>query len=301
MIERWPDRSVVFTELSGVLLATGQWEEAASAARRSLTLTEASTAAWNNLGAALGNLGKLTEAREAYSKALLVDPENSGAMVSLADLFMKTGAIKDARVAAELAFFWRPEKISVLRVLGECYLRAREFGKAAEIFRELIARDEKDSVAWFNLSLCHQATGVIHEQIRALLEVLKLRPDDGEAANTLLQAHVDVGENDEAIAVAERMQQMPRWEVVAIAKRAQLYAMRGDAVSGYAILSTALKRHERSAILWFTMVAILRDEPRCGRQAAAAAQNALLCAKEQPGQLTQGNVDLLKRWSEELG
>jgi len=298
MTERWPKRSIVHTELSGVLLATGRWQEAADAARQSLELSKTSSAAWSNLGAALGNLRKIAEAKEAYGKSLLVDPENSGAMISLASLYMKIGELEKARQAAELAYFWRPEKQFVLRVLGECYLRCREAGKAADVYRKLIDRDPSDSVAWFNLALCYQSTGAFAEQILVLEELLKRKPDDGGTVNILIQAHVNAGQMGRAIKTTERLQQIPGWEVVAIAKRAQLFAAQGDFMTGYLALNNALKRHERSAILWFTMAAVLREQPRYRSQAAAAVQNAILCAEERSGQLTPEELNLLRRWVE---
>jgi serine/threonine protein kinase len=300
MIARWPNRSIVLTELSRVLIASGRWADGILAARRSLEICPSSSAAWNNLGAALGHLRKIEEAQEAYSNALLVDPENTGAMMSIADLYLKDGKLNEARKAAELAYFWRPEKLPVLRLLGECYLRCREAGKAADVFRKLIARDPSDSAAWFNLALCHQIAGAVEKQIEALGEVLKRKPDDGKAANALVQVYIDAGQIDHAIRATHGLQKIAGNEIVAIAKRAQLYVAKDEFILGYSELTNALGRHKRSAALWFAMAAILRSHPQHRGQAATAIQNAILCAKESPNQLIPENLDLLRRWAADL-
>ena len=300
MIAQWPNRSIVFTELSGVLIASGRWEDGVAAARHSLDISPSSSAAWNNLGAALGNLRRLKEAQEAYSNALLIDPENSGALISLADLYLKAGKLKDARKAAELAHFWRPEKLPVLRMLGECCLRCHEFGKAAEVYLKLTALNPSDSVGLFNLSLCYQALGAVEKQIKALDAVLNAKPDEGEAANALVQAYTNAGDIENAIRATQRLQKIAGNEIVAIGKRAQLFVAKGEFMSGYRELTNALRQHERSAALWFAMATILRSYPQYRRQAATAVQNAILCAEERPNQLIPANLDLLRRWAADL-
>lgn len=53
------------------------WEEAAETNRQLVERFEPDVEAWNRLGKAYGELGRIDEAREAYHKALGIDPSNN--------------------------------------------------------------------------------------------------------------------------------------------------------------------------------------------------------------------------------
>lgn len=55
----------------------GEWERAAQLNQRITELAPRDVAAWNRLGHALAELGRVAAAREAYQRALEIDPTNS--------------------------------------------------------------------------------------------------------------------------------------------------------------------------------------------------------------------------------
>ena len=63
-------------ERSIELAMRNSWEEAADANRRLVHEFEPDVEAWNRLGKALAELGRIADAREAYTKTLSIEPGN---------------------------------------------------------------------------------------------------------------------------------------------------------------------------------------------------------------------------------
>ena len=59
------------------LAMRNSWEEAVETNRRLVENFEPDVEAWNRLGKAYGELGRITEAREAYTRALGIDATNA--------------------------------------------------------------------------------------------------------------------------------------------------------------------------------------------------------------------------------
>ncbi len=293
MARRWPNECRIHTELGRVLIGLNRCEEALEATQRSLSIDSSRTAPWNNLGAILARLQRFDEAKGAFGKAVLIEPENTGAMFQLAQLHMMDGDMVAAKNLCDLALFWRPEKVSVLKIASECFLPANESAKAETILKKLVSIEPLDTRAWFNLSLCHSIRKNPSEQIVALTEVLKRKPFDGDVLYFLVQTHVDLNQMDEAISVSERLGEVPGWEIVGVSKRAQLLALQGNGMLGYFLLNKATERHERSALLWFSMAVILSPQAAYRQQALTAAENAVMCYRENPKQLSPADFSAL--------
>ena len=294
MAIRWPDASEIYTEIGVAFTKLGMQREAIEATEKSLQLNQYSTAAWNNLGGNLANSGRRAEAKDAYLKSLWIEPENAGAMICLAQLHMDDGEFKEAKQLCELAVFWRPEKLNVLRVASQCFLRCKDAAKARPLLEKLVAYLPEDATEWFNLSLCRRHQGDADGYTKALYEVVKLNPKDGDALNLLVQAQVDVGRMDEAIATCEKLQRLDGWEIVGVCKQAQLLAAKRPGIAAYHLLKQWTSKHEGSAALWFTMAVVLSQAPAQYRpQALTAAKNALHCFNENPKQLTPEHYRVL--------
>lgn len=59
------------------LAMRNSWEEAAEANRRLVESFEPDVEAWNRLGKAYGELGRISDARDAYTKTLSIEPANA--------------------------------------------------------------------------------------------------------------------------------------------------------------------------------------------------------------------------------
>lgn len=295
MKAQWPNLSQVYTELGGAYVRLGRFSEALAATEQSIKINPQSTSAWNNLGGILAYLNRSADAKHAYQTSLMIEPENTGAMIGLAQLHLVEGEFKEAQQLCELALFWRPEKANVLQIAAQTFLKSGKISRAAELLKALVSLSPGDSRNWFNLALCHQQQGHLEHEIDCLRQVLKLSPDDGQAMSFLIQALTSVGRTGEAIAQCEEMERLAGWEIVGVCKHAQLLAMEGQGMTAYLLLNKWVAKHERSARLWFTMAVILSDAPQYRSHAHSAAENAVLCYRENPKQLSTNDYAFLQQ------
>lgn len=300
MVEVWPKVAKIHTEMGRAALALGILSEALEATERSVRIDDSRTAAWNNLGVILTRLNRAAEAKAAFAKALLVEPENTGAMIGLAQLLLDEGNPHEAKKLADVALFWRPEKVNVLKIAGLCTVKSGNPKEAQKIFEKLLSIDSSDARDWFNLSLCYQANRKPDDHIKALNQALRINPNDPEALNFLVQAHASASQFEEALNACEQLQQISGWEVVGACKAAQMFAAKGDPLSGYAVLKRRLEGNENNASLWLTMAVVLSALPMYRAQARTAAENAMECHKRAPRQLSGGSVTALQQLLDEL-
>ena len=73
------------------------FRRAASAYQAAIRLREAFPEAWNGLGYALRQQGKLPEALKAYERALALRPDYAEALEYLGEAYVKLGRLDDAR------------------------------------------------------------------------------------------------------------------------------------------------------------------------------------------------------------
>lgn len=300
MAKEWPGVAKIHTEIGRAALALGTLPEALEATERSVRIDGSRTAAWNNLGVILARMNRAAEAKEAFAKGLLVEPENTGAMVGLAQLLLEEGGISEAKKLADVALFWRPEKTNVLKVAGLCTIKSGDSKSAEEIFAKLVSIDASDARDWFNLALCYQANRKPDEHVKALNQALRINPNDPEALNFLVQAHASASRFDDALKACEQLQQISGWEVVGVCKAAQMFAAKGEPLSGFTLLKRQLEGNENNASLWLTMAVVLSELPKYRAQARTAAENAIECHKRNPRQLTRGSVAALQQLLDSL-
>jgi serine/threonine protein kinase/cytochrome c-type biogenesis protein CcmH/NrfG len=295
MVKTWPKAAKIYTELGKAALTLGMLPEALEATERSVRIDGSRTAAWNNLGVILTRMNRIADAKGAFGKALLTEPENTGAMIGLAQLLLDEGDSSEARKLADLALFWRPEKTNVLKVAGICALKSGDTKAAEDVFAKLTSIDGSDARDWFNLALCFGANRKPREQIRALNHVLRINPKDAEALNVLVQVHAFASRFDEALTICEQLQQIAGWETVGTCKAAQMFAAKGDPLSGCALLKRWLAKNENNASLWLTLATVLSEMPTQRKEAKIAAENAIIAHRRDPRQLTPGSVAALEQ------
>jgi tetratricopeptide (TPR) repeat protein len=73
------------------------WQAAAGAFRKAVTLRSAYAEAWNELGYALRNQGRYPDSLAAYDEALRLRPDFPEALEYLGEAYVKLGRMDDAR------------------------------------------------------------------------------------------------------------------------------------------------------------------------------------------------------------
>jgi tetratricopeptide (TPR) repeat protein len=106
-------------------------------------LNLASSAAWNNCGIVRTHLNDLAGALDDFKKALEADPESPYAYIGIADIHFLLGEYELALENAQKAHELEPEIDGITATLAVNYFVLRQTEQAFEIWRELVAKDER--------------------------------------------------------------------------------------------------------------------------------------------------------------
>ena len=181
-------------ELHGTLAAClnllGRHAEAEAAARFATELDSSLVAAFNNLGVALENQGKLETAGFAFDQALVLDPENADALVNRGNRCLREGMVEHAETL---------------------YARAR-------------AAHPDSVVAVVNHALALRTLDRMDEALEAALAGTALRDDYPEGHNTLGTVLAALGASeDAAVSFRRALELRPGFAGAAINLGAALY------------------------------------------------------------------------------
>jgi len=97
-----------------------------------------------------------------------------------------------------------PEVIDAYYTLGNCYLKKKDFGKAAEYYRATLAKRPDHDYAMIGLADTLVAQGHVDEAIAGYEHFLKSDPTNAQILYRLAQVQLDAGHDDEAAASFRR-------------------------------------------------------------------------------------------------
>jgi arylsulfatase A-like enzyme/Flp pilus assembly protein TadD len=118
----------------------GRTSDAATAFERAAAADPGNASYWTNLGNARRELGDLAAAESAYKRALSVDAGFPDAANGLGVVLVQRGAPRDAVPWFTRALDRAPDLHEARLNLGIAYQESGDRGKAAEIYRELLAK-----------------------------------------------------------------------------------------------------------------------------------------------------------------
>lgn len=127
-----------------------------------------------NLGQDAHEKGKLTEAVELYKKAIAAMPEFPEAEFQLASAYVSLGRDADAEPEFRRALELREDWTLPMVGLGALLVRKGDFDAAGELLEKAIAAEPANSGAYVSLAELRIRTKAPPEQLRPLLEQLKL-------------------------------------------------------------------------------------------------------------------------------
>jgi arylsulfatase A-like enzyme/Flp pilus assembly protein TadD len=193
----------------------------------------------------LRSLGYITSAAPATAEAEdgLPDPKDRigifGLLNEAIDLNLE-GDIEGA--TARLREVLREDAGVMLAylMLGNIHLQRKDYRAAEEVFRNALARDERNVEAAYGLALAHQGSGKLVPADAGFRRVLELDPDQVRAAFQLAEVNLALGRPAEAERILS--------ERLALAPDSSLRL----------VLADALLRQEKRDAAW----AILRDAER---------------------------------------
>lgn len=148
--------------------------------------------------------GKLDDAREAYEKALVCDLHSAPIMRRLAVLLINMGNKREAVTWMERVIAENPEDVSARSFLANLYLSMEQPDQAEAMYREIIAKDEKDYDNRLSLGLLYARQKKFTEARDVLLALLKLNPEYAAAYPYLARVYAEMGDKAKARAAYEK-------------------------------------------------------------------------------------------------
>jgi protein O-GlcNAc transferase len=168
--------------------------------RRVLQSDSNNAVAYNNLGIALKDQGKLDEAIAAFRQAIQIDPKFAYPYYGLGVALQDQGKLDDAIEAYRQAIQIDPKFAFPYNGLGNALQDQGKLDEAIEAYRQAIEIDPKDAFPYNGLGNALRDQGKLEEAIAAYQQAIQIDPKRALPYNGLGNALQDQGKLDEAIA-----------------------------------------------------------------------------------------------------
>ncbi len=154
----------------------GKYQEAALAIRTAISLRPNAASLWTLLSAIFRNGKSYPQAIESAKEAISRDPNFWEAHFALAQASALAGDYETARTAARAAAASGRAHGATYARLGYYDLLAAEFSSAAEVLREAVKREPKQTLNHMNLGRALLALGDWEEAEKAFLDEINVNP-----------------------------------------------------------------------------------------------------------------------------
>lgn len=189
----WNNKGVLF-------LDNESYDEAATCFRQALVIQPTFVEAHNNLGNVLRAQCKFKEAESAYRKSLECRPGYADAHYNLGVVLSDMDRFDEAVTCYEMAIQSNPNYWRAYVNLGAVLHRHfKQPLKAKSYFDRVIANDQQNYEAFFNLGNAVKDLGDPHEAMHYYKACLQIKPDYCDALNNLGLCQKDVGSYQDAL------------------------------------------------------------------------------------------------------
>ncbi len=193
------DNLIAYNNLGDALADKGRVDEAIRQFQEALRLDPGDAKTYNNLGAAFDKKGQIDEAIRQYQKARQLDPDYAEACYNLGTDLVKRGQLDEAIRQFQEAIRLKPNDADARNNLGATLDKLGRFDEAIRQYQEAIQLKPDDADARYNLGADLARKGQLDEAITQYKEAIRLKPDFAEACNNLGTALARKGLLDEAI------------------------------------------------------------------------------------------------------
>ncbi len=208
LAQRWRPRSIILIPvtvavLGACLVATARqlryWRDSERLYQHTLAITENNYIAHSNLGAALGEKGRMAEAISQFQEAIRLQPDFADAHYDLGTVLDKEGRIAEAISQFQEAIRLKPDYAGAHNNLGVAFGKQGQIAEAISQFQEAIRLKPDFASAHYDLGTALDQEGRIAEAISQFQEAVRLKPDDADAHYNLGIALGKQGRITEAI------------------------------------------------------------------------------------------------------
>jgi predicted O-linked N-acetylglucosamine transferase (SPINDLY family) len=265
---------------ANALLATNQFEAAASGYRWVLARHPRVAEVHNNLGATLLRSGRVAEAADAFAAATALRPDYAEAHANLGEVRMRLGDPAGSVESLMAAVAARPESVANLRRLGNALLTAGRGSEAEEVLRRAVARGPSDPDAHHDLGAALLTLGRPIEAAGSFEKALQIDPAFAEAAVNLGEALRCQGRAPESLAFYRRALEINPGLAAAAAGLGVALLECGD--TGEAVRSLARATHLDPGFVDAHIAhARALEQAGAGSEAIASLQSVLLRSPQQ--------------------
>ena len=180
--------------------SAGNYTQAESIWRRVIQLYPNNSVAYNNLGLALGNQGKLEEAITAYRQAIQLDRNFAHVYIGLGDALRDQGKLDEAIAAYRQAIQLDRNFAPAYNNLGTALYQQGKLDEEIAAYRQAIQIDPKNAIAYYNMGHTLYNQGKLEEAIAALRQAIELETKFAAAYRELGNALRNQGKVEEALA-----------------------------------------------------------------------------------------------------
>jgi tetratricopeptide (TPR) repeat protein len=198
-LARNPGAWIAHENLGAALGNSGRLPEAIEHFKQALRLAPDAPSTHLNLGNALARTGRLPEAIELYERALRLDPADAEAHYDLGNALAQTGRLPEAIQHYEQALRVRPDYAEAHNNLGNILADAQRLPEAIQHYEQALRVKPDYIEAYNNLGLALAQTGRITEAIGNYEQALRLDPGYAAAHCNLGIVLEKVGRTQEAI------------------------------------------------------------------------------------------------------
>jgi tetratricopeptide (TPR) repeat protein len=195
-----PNCWMAYNNLGLAYYEDGRVDEAIAQYEKSLGFDPSNAEALNNLGNALRKKGNLDEAIARYQKALEIKPDFSEADNNLGNAFLQKGDVDEAIVHYERAAKIRPDFATFQWNLGKALFAKRKYKESIAPFEAALRVTPNSAEAHGNLATSLMAVQRNDEAIQHFREALHLKSNYVQAHYFLGCLLAERGQRDEGVA-----------------------------------------------------------------------------------------------------
>tara|TARA_B110000858_G_scaffold194428_1_gene248836 strand:- start:1598 stop:4429 length:2832 start_codon:yes stop_codon:yes gene_type:complete len=199
LVQQFPKSPVLFNIQGTVLKSLRQFDLSFAAFNKALAIKPEYADAYNNMGNAFQEQGKLEEAVEAYNKVLAIKPDYADAYNNMGTALKDQGKLEEAIEAYNEALAIKPDYAEAYNNMGITLQEQGKLDEAIEAYNKALAIKADFAEAYNNMGVTLQEQGKLDEAIEAYNKALAIKPDYADTYYNMGNALKEQGKLDEAI------------------------------------------------------------------------------------------------------
>ena len=199
LVQQFPKSPVLFNIQGTLLKSLRQFDLSFAAFNKALAIKPEYADAYNNMGNAFQEQGKLEEAVEAYNKVLAIKPDYADAYNNMGTALKDQGKLEEAIEAYNEALAIKPDYAEAYNNMGITLQEQGKLDEAIEAYNKALAIKADFAEAYNNMGVTLQEQGKLDEAIEAYNKALAIKPDYADTYYNMGNALKEQGKLDEAI------------------------------------------------------------------------------------------------------